>query len=303
MTDTDRLTRFSRWGLAAALILLVAIIGYRFGFQRPAAAPSAGAGTGEGAGDPIARLEAAAREKGDDAAAWQELGWAYFQAERFADAVTAYRRATTISPGTAVLWSSLGEALVMASDKEPMPAEALAAFRKAHEIDGKDARARSVLAVARDLEGDHEGAITDWLALLGETPAGAPWEQDLRRTIEQVGKINGIETEKRLAAVTPRAPALPPAAQGIPGPSREQIQAAAAMSPGEQREMAETMVARLEDKLRAEPTRVDGWLMLVRSRMTLGQPDKARAALAEAIKANPGQAAQLRDQAAMFGVR
>jgi cytochrome c-type biogenesis protein CcmH len=309
MTETDRLTRYSRWGLAAALILLVGVIGYRFVLL-----PGAGAGDAETANgnaasvDPIARLEAQARQKGDDAAAWQSLGWAYFEAERFVEAVTAYRRATAISPGSAVLWSSLGEALVMASKTEPMPAEALAAFRKANEIDARDPRARYFLAVARDLGGDHDGAIGDWLALLADTPPGAPWEQDLRRTIEQVGKINKIETAQRLAAV--RQPAtelpateLPAAARAIPGPSREQMQAAAAMTPSQQRAMAEGMVSQLEDKLKAEPARVDGWLILIRSRMALGQADKARVALASAIAANPGAASQLREQAAMLGVR
>ena len=75
------------------------------------------------------------------------------------------------------------------------------------------------------------------------------------------------------------------------------------MRPSEQRQMAEGMVARLEGKLKADPANVDGWIMLIRSRMTLGQPDLARAALAAAIAANPGKAAQLREQAAALGVR
>ena len=67
--------------------------------------------------------------------------------------------------------------------------------------------------------------------------------------------------------------------------------------------MAETMVARLEARLHDQPTNPDGWLMLIRSRMNLEQTDKARAALAEAIRANPGQATLLREQAARLGLR
>ena len=67
--------------------------------------------------------------------------------------------------------------------------------------------------------------------------------------------------------------------------------------------MAEGMVARLEAKLQADPTNVDGWIMLIRSRMTLGQPDLARKALATAMAANPEQASRLREQAAALGVR
>jgi cytochrome c-type biogenesis protein CcmH len=43
--------------------------------------------------------------------------------------------------------------------------------------------------------------------------------------------------------------------------------------------------------------------MLMRSRMTLGEPAKAKAALEAAVKANPGDAADLRAQAAGLGVK
>jgi cytochrome c-type biogenesis protein CcmH len=41
----------------------------------------------------------------------------------------------------------------------------------------------------------------------------------------------------------------------------------------------------------------------MRSRMTLGEPAKAKAALDAAVKANPGNAAQLREAAAQLGVK
>ena len=62
-------------------------------------------------------------------------------------------------------------------------------------------------------------------------------------------------------------------------------------------------VAQLETRLQKEPKNLDGWVMLMRSRMTLGEPAKAKAALDAAVKANPGAAAQLRDQAAALGVK
>ena len=67
--------------------------------------------------------------------------------------------------------------------------------------------------------------------------------------------------------------------------------------------MAEGMVARLEERLKSEPGNVEGWTMLIRSRMSLGQTDKAKAALAAAVAANPASAAQLREGAAALGVR
>ena len=67
--------------------------------------------------------------------------------------------------------------------------------------------------------------------------------------------------------------------------------------------MAEGMTARLADKLKRDPANVDGWIMLIRSRVNLGQMDQARAALEAAVAANPGKIAQLREQAAALGLR
>jgi len=300
MAEPDYFSRYASWGFAAAALIAVGSVGYRLYVDRAIPAPVVADAAGQGnAADGIAAIEQRTREKPDDVAAWQSLGWAYFGAERYGEAVSAYRRATELQPDSAIMWSSLGESLMMARKSETMPADALEAFRKAHELDAKDPRARYFLAVARNLAGDHRGAIADWLALLSDTPSGAPWEGDLRRTIEQVGKANKIETAAILAAVKQPAPV---AGQAAPGPTRDQVEAAASMSPADQRQMAEGMVAQLEEKLKAEPGRVEGWLMLIRSRMSLNQPDKARAALEAAIKANPGAADDLREQARMLRV-
>ena len=119
----------------------------------------------------------------------------------------------------------------------------------------------------------------------------------------QVGKINGIPVAIRLAGVKQATMAPLPVTAGIPGPDADQLRAAAAIPPSQQRQMAEAMVARLEARLREQPVNPDGWAMLIRSRMNLEQPDQARAALARAIRTNPGQAAALRAQAAQLGLR
>jgi cytochrome c-type biogenesis protein CcmH len=294
----------------AALVLGFAVVHTAMrddGAAGPAAVPTDAAGVA----DPLAALEDAARRAPGDAAAWRALGAARFEAGQFAEAVEAYERAARLAPQEGAVWSALGEARVMASRSDPMPAEAAANFAKALALSPKDPRARYFLAVKRDLGGDHAGAIDEWLALLADTPSGAPWEADLKRTIEQVGKINEIEVASRIAAVRPLPPLaaspaagdMPLAAQGIPGPTAMDLKAAASMPPSQQREMAEGMVARLEAKLKANPQNVDGWIMLMRSRVTLAQPDRASAALKAAIAANPGQAGRIRQEAAVLGVK
>ncbi|MFT3966700.1 MAG: tetratricopeptide repeat protein [Sphingobium sp.] len=303
--------------MAAAAIAIIAVIyAVTRGDPTTTPAPAPGVADAAASADPEALIRALQEQVGanpGDSLAWQRLGQAYFLAERYPDAERAYRRATALTPDNAALWSAYGEAAVMASPRDPMPKQALGAFRKAHEIDPKDARARYFLAVSRDLSGDHEGAVDDWLALLADTPAGAPWEADLRRTIEQVGKINRIDVARRLAAVKPlpeQAPSPPmglgggdPVATGpIPGPTREQMQAAASLPKGAQDRMIEGMVGGLEAKLQADPANVDGWIMLMRSRMTLGETAKAAAARDAAIKANPGAAQRIRGAAATLGI-
>lgn len=295
--------------LGGALVLAAGSIGFNL-MGRDSTAPVAAEGTGAPS---IDQLRAAAEAAKDDARPWTELAYAYFQESRFDEAAAAYRRAVAIDPEAAVLWSALGEALVMGSQRDPLPAEALQAFEKALALDPQDPRARYFLAAKKDLDKDHEGAIADWLALLADTPPGAPWEADLVRTIEQVGQINKIDVAARIAkAQGARKPALlapgsgsvagEAASPNVRGPSAAEVAAASRLKPSEQRQMAEGMVAQLAERLKSQPKNLDGWVMLMRSRMTLGEPAKARAALEAAIKANPGAAAQLREQAAALGV-
>lgn len=234
--------------------------------------------------------------------AWAREAAQSFELGQFDQAVKAYGAALELAPSVARLWSARGEARVMAGGREPLPDQALKDFQTAIRLDPKDPRARYFLAVKQDLDGDHKGAIESWLALLADTPRGAVWEADLRRTIEQVGKINAIDVKQQLAQTRGAYPQPAPSLAGIPGPSAEDLKRAASLRPAEQRKMAEDMVARLEGRLRSDPANPEGWSMLIRSRMTLGQPELARAALEQAISANPGAAVRLREQAAILGL-
>jgi cytochrome c-type biogenesis protein CcmH len=296
--------------LGAALLLAAGSIGYNIYEGWAPDTPSAPAA---GAEPTIAELRAAAEASRGDAGPWSDLAFAYFQAGQFDEAAKAYTRALDIAPDEAVLWSALGESLVMASSRDPLPPRALEAFEKALGLDPEDPRSRYFMAVKKDIDKDHEGAIAAWLDLLADSPQGAPWEPDLVRTIEQVGQMNSIEVSERIAkAQGERRPALLAPGSGsvageaaspdVRGPSAAEVAAASGMKPSEQREMAEGMVAQLEARLQQEPKNLDGWVMLMRSRMTLGEPAKAKAALEAAVKANPGQAAELRAQAAGLGV-
>jgi cytochrome c-type biogenesis protein CcmH len=280
--------------LAAAVLLAGGAVAYRT-LSEPAVEASQPVPSSRQA------LEARAAENPSDVAAWQQLGFLHFDEGRFAQAAEAYDKAVALDPNNAVLWSSLGEARVMASQRDPMPPGALEAFEKAIALDPTEPRARYFLAVKRDLAGDHTGAIGDWLALYKDTPPGAPWEADLKRTIEQVGAINQIAVDVQLAAAEAQRPSAG-AAGGIRGPSQEQLAAASKLPASEQQAMAEGMVARLEARLASDPNDIDGWIMLMRSRKTLGDDAKARQALQSALAANPGARARLEQAASALGI-
>lgn len=302
-------TGLGRWGTAMLVVAALLVVGvFTWRTLNDSQSDLATDAVATNAEPTIEDLLAAAEKDPDKPEGWLELGYAYFERLDYADAAKYYERATKADPKSAISWSSLGEALVMQDESDPMPARALEAFNKAVALDPTDPRSRYFLAVAKDLKGDHKGALNDWLALLEDTPPGAPWEGDLRRTIEQVGKINEIPTEDRIEkALGGRSPITsgPQLTVGdaIPGPTQEQIAAASAMSPSEQDDMARGMVESLEGKLKSDPDNVDGWVMLMRSRIALGEPAKASQAFKDALAANPAQAERLKSEAEILGVQ
>ena len=200
----------------------------------------------------------------------------------------------------------------MAGNDPKIAPDARQAFRRALQLDPKDARARYFLAATKDIDGDHKGAIDDWFALLADTPAVAPYAQDIRDVITNVGKERNIPVEARLA----QAKFAPPtsemrtdgpavAAAPIPGPTREQMQAATALPQGQQEAMVQGMVDGLANRLKSNPDDADGWIMLMRSRMQLGEEAKAAQALKDASAAFKGKPdlRRIQEAAASLGVR
>jgi cytochrome c-type biogenesis protein CcmH len=220
----------------------------------------------------IRQLKARLTREPNDPAGWRMLGWSYFETGDLMGSAAAYRRAAQIEPENAENWSSLGEALQTANTD--VSAEAAAAFERALKLDRTDPRARYFTAVQKDLQGHHDAAIADWIALLRDTPAGAPWEADLRRTIMQVAEQHHINVSGQMPAMPQGAPAT----AGIPGPTPEQLAAASSIPPEQQSEMAKEMVDRLASRLRQNPQDADGWMRLMRSRMVLGEIEAAREA-------------------------
>lgn len=235
------------------------------------------------------------------AADWRIVGWAYAERGDAEASANAYRRATVIEPGNGENWSSLAEALQTASTT--VVPEAAEALHKALQLNPADPRARYFLAVQKDLQGNHRGALDDWLALLKDTPSDAAWRADLLRTIRQGADAHKIDVTSRLAEAA-SVPAAPASAT-IPGPTAEQLAAASSIPPSQQDAMARAMVDRLATRLASSPRDADGWVRLMRSYIVLGERSRASEALASALAAFNGDDStqdRLRQAAAQLGV-
>ena len=133
----------------------------------------------------IARVEARLAENPDDLAGWSILGRSYLQLGRTEDAVTAFRRAVEIAPDNAGLHASLGQSLLMSAGGGELPAEAREAFQAALRLDPEHRNARFFLAEITLREGDREGALAAWRALVEGLPEDDVWRQIVETRIRQ----------------------------------------------------------------------------------------------------------------------
>lgn len=244
----------------------------------------------------VVKLEKALTQNPDDLGGWGLLAQSYSAMGRIDDAAKAWRQVLRLSPDDASVKAALAEALTMAADGV-VGEEAVRLFTDAVAADPMDARARYYLGVARQQAGDIRGAIDRWAALVGDSPADAPWLPTVRGSIAEAAKSVGLDP----ATVTPTpkppanpAPKTPPMAGGsgggaAPALSPEQMQAMAGMSAEQQQATIATMVDGLEAKLKDNPGDADGWLRLARAREVQGNADAAREALRGATRADPNR--------------
>lgn len=183
---------FKRFGAGGMLMAVAAAA-----LAPPSIAAAARTQPAVAAGNMIGDLEKRLQGNTTDADGWKMLGSSYFEAGRYADAVRAYSEATRINPANSENWSALGEATVLANNGGVTP-KAEAALRKALAIDPKDARARYFIGVKKDADGDHKGAVNDWIGVIRDMPPGEPWVAYVRALVVKVAKANNIDIDGRL---------------------------------------------------------------------------------------------------------
>ncbi len=199
-------------------------------------------------------LSVMAKQNPSDPMPLLAMGIAQMASDQAIAAQTSLRKAITLAPGRADLWSTLGEAFIAGADGV-VDVDAKRAFQEALKRDPDNLPARYYLGRAAFADGDKDGAIAAWRGVLANLPA------DDRRRAALEAEIAAAQTG---------------AAPGSGGPSAAQIAAAqGAVGPEQIRAMVDGLAA----KLAANPDDADGWVRLIRAYGVLGDKAKQGAAL------------------------
>jgi cytochrome c-type biogenesis protein CcmH len=215
---------------------------------------------------------------------WKLLGRSYLEMQRYADAADTYRRALEVGGERPGIAADYAEALVFAADGVVTP-KALDIFTTLADADPLNPRARYYLGLAQAQGGDVRGALQAWVDLRALSPPAAPWLVAVERQIVAAARDLGIDAAeiapspaaRELAKSVPAAqPQMPAARQAdAPGPTGDDVEAAAGMSAAERADMIRTMVERLARRLEKEPGDIEGWRRLARAYEVLGEKEKA----------------------------
>ena len=165
-------------------------------------------------------------------------------------------------------FATLAEMMILAAGGYVSP-QAEAELVRALERDAKNGMARYFSGLMFAQGGRFDRTFALWRPLLEESPPDAPWVAPIRAQIGDVAMRAGIPYQ------------LPEAATA-PGPSAEDIEAAAGMSPEDRQAMIESMVGQLQERLASEGGTAEEWARLVAALVTLGREEQARAILDEA---------------------
>lgn len=298
--------RGARWAVAAAGLVVVPllavglylVIGVPDLPDQPFAARQGSPSDHQDFAALIKQVEDRLAANPDDGRGWEVLAPVYMRSGRYADAVRANQNVLRLLGDSADRLANLGEAIFAASG-DKVTAESRAAFERAAAIDPKQPKARYFLGVADHQDGKRDAAAARWRMQLAETAADSPWREVLEQSLAE---IQAEAASKPLPG--PRIENLPKATQpaasqpvaGQPATASATAPSAAGNSPPEaQAAITRAMVEMLAQKLKTAGGDAEDWMRLMRGHITLGETDKAQAALAEARTALKGEPDKLKN--------
>ena len=166
------------------------------------------------------------------------------------------------------------EMMVLAAGGYVSP-EAEAALVQGLEMEPRNGTARYYAGLMYAQQGRPDLAFPIWRNLLAESTADAPWLDPIRLQIEEVAALAG---ERVNLADLPQPVSTP-----APGPTQEQMDAAAELPAEDRAAMIEGMVAGLANRLATEGGPPEDWARLITAFGVLGRGDQAQAVYDEAL--------------------
>lgn len=170
--------------------------------------------------------------------------------------------------------------------------EAEDALRAALARDPSNGTARYYMGLLAAQVDRPDQAFRVWDALLSEGPSDAPWIAPILSQIDEIAARAGVNYT---------APAL----SAIPGPSAQDIDDAADMTPEERQQLIGGMVDRLMSRLASQGGSAQEWAQLINALGQLGDTTRARAIWAEAQQVfapEPDMLATVREAAEAAGL-
>ncbi|MBB94503.1 MAG: c-type cytochrome biogenesis protein CcmI [Rhodobacteraceae bacterium] len=183
---------------------------------------------------------------------------------------------------TSADFAELGEMMVLAAGGYVSP-DAEGALAQALTMDPRNPVARYYWGLMMQQIGRPDVAFGVWDRLLADSSADAPWRAPVEARMPELARLAGVDYQPRPAA----APAT------LPGPSAEDIENAAEMTPEERMDMVRGMVDGLEARLAEDGGAPEDWARLITALGVLGQTDRAETARQQAEAAFAGDAAAL----------
>ncbi|MEM7271168.1 MAG: c-type cytochrome biogenesis protein CcmI [Pseudomonadota bacterium] len=210
----------------------------------------------------VKQLETRLEERPDDREGLFLYARSLMNLGRFGDAWPQFKRLTELGDKRAEIYAGLAEGMILAAGGYISP-EAEANLLQVLKYEPTSPSGRYYLGRLHMQNDDQELAASIWGRLLEESPADAPWVPPIQQELAALG-----------------APTAP-----LPGPTREEMQAAGNIPPAERQAMVQSMVASLATRLAEQGGSVEEWARLIRSYSVLGDQQSAQQALRAAREA------------------
>lgn len=208
-------------------------------------------------GEALKAIQAHLEDAPDDKRGWDVLAKSARAIRDYSLAANAFAELARLEPDEPKWRVQQLEAMLGMANGQMTPAARLVLARLMSDEPNHPA-GQYYMGLAFFQAGDEDRARAVWLALADRSPEDAPWMAPLRERLEALG-------------------------ESLPTISDDEMAAVAAMSDEDREAFIAQMIARLAARLEANPGDVEGWMMLARSQLSMGDRESAIAALERGI--------------------